>query len=162
MSDTLEVTDENRFVKWLKKNKLKWKKKAIGELLDRWIFLPKGKLFIIEFKRKGQGELSRRQVSEIKELRRLGYDVEVHDDADEAIKAIIDRMEAARLSAKGNKVSSTKLLRRSLSRSRIREDRYKPRRPKNIPKGTSRKLRLDYCAATRVLLRLAKGRAEMD
>src|SRR3990167_1135167 len=116
----LEKSDERRFVKWIKK--------AIGELLDRWIFLPMGRLFIIEFKRKGEGELLRRQELEIKQLRELGYDVEVHDDAGEAIAAVETRLEATRLYAQGREVHAAKLLRGSLARSRVREDKYKSRR----------------------------------
>ena len=129
---TLEKVGEAKFTRWLKKNKIKWKKKAPGELLDRHLYLPNGHLFIIEFKRT-LGTLLRRQIHEIKELRDLGYDVEVHDNADEAIKAVCDRLEATRLSKEGDQVSATELLRRSLSRSRTRENRYKPRRRKNTP-----------------------------
>lgn len=97
----LEKKIEGRFVRWLKKNKIKFKKKELGELLDRWVFLPNGRLFIIEFKRP-TGKLSRRQVIEIRDLRRLGYDVEVHTSSEEAIEAIKSRLEATCVSEEGH------------------------------------------------------------
>ena len=130
----LEKRIEAKLTAWLKKNKIKCKKKAAGELLDRWLLLPGAHLFILELKRPDQGSLSKRQVKEIKELRSLGYDVEVHDNADEAIEAVEARLEATRLSEKGDKVHAAKLLRRSLSRSRLREDKYNPRRNKSTVK----------------------------
>lgn len=88
----LESSSEEAFVRWLKRNKIKWEKKATGALLDRKIYLPRGHLFIIEFKRKDSGRLKRTQVKEIRELRALGYDVEVHDEVKEAIKAVQERL----------------------------------------------------------------------
>ncbi len=122
----LEEKIEARLVTWLKKNKIKYKKKAYGELLDRWIFLPGGKLFIIELKRP-EGYLKRRQEIEISVLRRLGYDIEVHDNEIEAIEAIGARLEATRLSKEGHEDDARKLLARSLSRSRARENKYHSR-----------------------------------
>jgi hypothetical protein len=131
MSGTLEKVGEAKFVRWLKKNKIKQKKKAYGELLDRWIFLPMGHLFIVEFKRKKGGVLKRRQIIEINELKELGYDVEVHDDADEAIEAVRRRMEAQRLPEKSREVHARELLCWDVPRSRTGEDQYKPCRPKS-------------------------------
>jgi hypothetical protein len=90
----LEKTIEGRVVSWARKRGIKVKKKFAGDLLDRYFFLPHGRLFIIEFKRPG-GKLSPRQGRVIKELEELGYDVEVHDNAEEAIEAIQRRLEAS-------------------------------------------------------------------
>lgn len=151
----LEKSIERKFTQWLKKNKIKWKKKAPGELLDRWLLLPAGHLFIVELKR-SRGKLLRRQIKEIKELRQLGYDVEVHDNADEAIEAVKIRLEAAFLSEKGDTIRAGKLLRRSISRSRVREDKYHPSRNKDIKERKDRRLRSDCRTVTRVLFCLAK------
>lgn len=105
-------------------------KKPPGSLLDQWLLLPAAHLFVIEMKRLGakiKRGTQKRQWREIEELRKLGYDVEVHDNADEAIQAVEDRLEAARLSKEGREVHAQKLLRRSLTRSRARENKYKPK-----------------------------------
>ena len=156
MRDTLEKLIEDRLVRWLKRNKIKWRRKAFGELLDRWIFLPNGHLFVIELKRRG-GRLSPRQSLEIRELRELGYDIEVHDDAEEAIQAIRDRLEAARLSKEGDKVRAAKLLRGSVLRSWIREDKYQPRRREDLEERRAAELCARRSALESMLLRLAKG-----
>jgi len=127
----LEKVTEGKLTRWLKKNKIKFKKKYPGELLDRMVFLPYGHLFIIELKRKMLGSLSRRQIKEIQSLRSLGYDVEVHDDADEAIAAIAARLESQRLHEEGHKVRADAIMRGLLSRSRARENKYKPRHNKD-------------------------------
>lgn len=130
----LEKSIEGGVMKWAKSNKIKSKIKSAGELLDRWFILPGGHLFIIEFKRPGKGKLSKRQINEIKELRSLGYDVEVHDDKKEAIESIKLRLEATRLSKESNKILSTEPIRRSILRSRVREDKYNPSRDKDSKK----------------------------
>jgi hypothetical protein len=138
---TSEKIEEAKLVRWLKKNKIKCKKKAIGELLDRWLLLPEAHLFILELKKKNalvNPKTGRRQLKEIKDLRELGYDVEVHDSASEAIKAIELRLEAARLSKTGHKVYAEELLRGSLLRSWTRDDKYyarcfkDPQKRKNV------------------------------
>jgi hypothetical protein len=53
---------------------------------DRMFLIPGGKPLIIEFKR--PGEVTRpRQTEWIESLKRLGYDVEIHDTVSEAFKA---------------------------------------------------------------------------
>lgn len=150
----LEKTIEAKFVRWLKQNKIKWRQKERGALLDRWIMLPNGYLFIVELKRP-IGELSPRQITEIIELRKLYYDIEVHDNADEAIKAISDRLEAARLSKEGDKIHAAKLLRGSILRSRAREDKYYPRKLQNSKARGPHRLHVDRRAIASMLLRLA-------
>ena len=98
----LEKEEEAKFTRWLKKNKIKFKKKAYGELLDRWILLPYGHLLIIELKRKNGGALSKRQEIEITALRELGYDVEVCYGGEAAMQAVIARLEAPRLPEEGD------------------------------------------------------------
>lgn len=117
----LEKQIENKVVKWAKRRKIKLKKKERGELLDRWFMLPAGRLFIIEFKRPG-GSIKKRQTKEIKELKELGYDVEIHDNSEEAIQAITSRLEATQVSDKGGKVHASKRMRRTLPRSRSRKN----------------------------------------
>ena len=97
----LEKEEEARFTRWLKRNKIKFKKKAYGELLDRWVLLPYGHLLIIELKRKDGGVLSRRQEIEVAELQKLGYDVEVCYGADRAIEEVRKRLEAPRVPKEG-------------------------------------------------------------
>lgn len=55
------------------------------------IFLTPGKPFFIEFKRPG-GEPEPRQAFRIKTLKKLRYDVEVHDNVEEALSAIRKRL----------------------------------------------------------------------
>lgn len=128
---------EDRLTKWLKKNKIKWKTKAHGELLDRWLLLPNGHLFIIELKKpkaKASPKTGRRQWKEINDLRELGYDVEVHNNYEEAIEAITLRLETACLPENSCKVHVRKQLRSSLSRSKSRENFHYARCTKNIKK----------------------------
>lgn len=70
---------------------------------DRIFWVPGGKPVLIEFKRPGE------EPSEIQEyigdlLRRLGYQVEVCDNVDDAIKIIIKALEAALISEEGRKI----------------------------------------------------------
>jgi len=151
----LEKSIEASLVNWLRKNKIKWKSKASGELLDRWILLPDGHLFVIELKRPS-GKLSKLQVIEIDQLRRLGYDVEVHDEASEAIEAVKCRMEAARLSKEGHKVSASELMRGSILRSWAREDKYYPSDFESFAQRRCSHKNTYHCPVTGLLLRMAK------
>lgn len=84
---------------------------------DREFFIPGGKPFLIEFKRPGE-PLSRRQELIIERLRYARYDVEVHDNADEAFRAIAKRVDAARISAGRAGVYDKSALGSTLSRPR--------------------------------------------
>lgn len=77
---------------------------------DRMFMIPNGKPFFIEFKKPGN-PLSALQLKHQQEMRALGYDTESYDDPNEAIQAIADRLEAARLSIKGSPVHLKKLRR---------------------------------------------------
>jgi hypothetical protein len=87
----LERDVEQPVVKWARANGIKIKKKMPGDQLDRWFMLPGGRVFIIEFKKPG-GKLTPLQAKEISELQALGYDVEVHNDSEKAIRAIEKRI----------------------------------------------------------------------
>jgi len=63
---------------------------------DRMFLIPGGKPFFIEFKRPGSVPTSLQSYT-IKNLQNLGYDVEIHNNVEEALQAIGRRMEAARL-----------------------------------------------------------------
>lgn len=58
---------------------------------DRMHLIAGGRPFLIEYKAPGQAPRPR-QDERIKTLERLGYDVEVHDNRDEAIAAIERRV----------------------------------------------------------------------
>jgi hypothetical protein len=60
---------------------------------DRVFFLPGGKPLVIEFKAPGEAP-SERQAYRVGFLQQLGYDVEVHDDREQALEAIRSRVEA--------------------------------------------------------------------
>lgn len=63
---------------------------------DRIFWLPGGRPFLIEFKAPGE-EPTPLQQHRIGHLKKLGYDVEVHDDEDTALQAIRKRLEATAL-----------------------------------------------------------------
>jgi prefoldin subunit 5 len=75
---------------------------------DRQFMIPGGKPLFIEFKR--PGEVPRPlQLFIHDQLRKLGYQVEVHTDADEALKSITEKLnslDASRVSKKRRKVST--------------------------------------------------------
>ena len=74
---------------------------------DRLFLLGHGAVLFIEFKDPDEGEVSPIQFRIHKMLRGLGYNVQVHDNEDEAFEAIARaKVEAARVSEKGRKVSS--------------------------------------------------------
>lgn len=60
---------------------------------DDLFFVPGGKPLVIEFKAPGEPPMPR-QAYRIQFLRRLGYDVEVHDDREKALESIRARVEA--------------------------------------------------------------------
>jgi uncharacterized protein YggL (DUF469 family) len=139
----LEKAIEARVVRWAKKRKIKIKKKEKGELLDRWFFLPKGYLLIIEFKRPNAEPPKGRQKREIKDLRELGYDVQIHDNSEKAIEAIqraIQRaMEAKGISKEGTKIYIAKRSGRIIPRPRTGENKHNPSRNKNTKERKANK-----------------------
>jgi hypothetical protein len=58
---------------------------------DRLFFIPGGKPLLVEFKAPGE-ELKPKQAHIHRNLKRLGYNVQVHDNEAEAIKAIVKMM----------------------------------------------------------------------
>lgn len=92
----LEKVTEQAVLRWVK---LHWPGMKIRKMNgmgmrswpDRCFFIPGGKPFFIEFKRLGE-EPTKLQAQTIKELLEDGYDVEVHDSAEDAKKAIESRV----------------------------------------------------------------------
>ena len=62
---------------------------------DRIVLIPGGRPLFIEFKRPGGGVLSPKQGHIIGWLQAIGYDVQVHDNVKEAVKAIEDACQVA-------------------------------------------------------------------
>lgn len=126
MTEATEV--ENPVVEWCKKHKILTRKmNGMGSRgwPDRLICIPITPLWI-EFKRKGE-KLRKLQVHRIKELRKLGYDIEVHDDKEEAIAAIKKRIKAREVEAKscakeGAKRYAKERVLCAVPRSRTRKD----------------------------------------
>lgn len=71
---------------------------------DRMYLVPNGRVFFIEFKRPNGGRLSNAQKHRIGELKLLGHDVEVIDDAIRALEFACECLEAAQLPDGGDKV----------------------------------------------------------
>lgn len=72
---------------------------------DRLFFLGSGAILLIEFKDPNEGEVAPKQQYMIDLLLRMGYNVQIHDNKDEALQAIrTAKLEAARLSEKSRKV----------------------------------------------------------
>ena len=74
---------------------------------------------VIEFKRPGE-EPEPHQLKKIRILRKRGYTVEVHDDAEAAKSSIASALEAAQVHAKGGGVASKAPGRRNLRKARPR------------------------------------------
>jgi hypothetical protein len=93
----LERHIEQRVVKWARQHMRVKKMNGLGDRSwpDRMFMIPGGKPFFIEFKRPGN-KPTPLQEHTIRGLKEHGYDVEVHDDSDQAIRAI-----RARLDTKG-------------------------------------------------------------
>ena len=70
---------------------------------DRIFWLPGGKPLLIEFKRPGE-EPEPKQEYIHAQLRKLGYQVEVHDNAIRAFQAIIEAVATTRLSKEGPEI----------------------------------------------------------
>jgi hypothetical protein len=70
---------------------------------DRIFWLPGGKPLLIEFKRPGE-EPEPKQEYIHAQLRKLGYQVEVHDNAIRAFQAVIEAVATARLSKEGREI----------------------------------------------------------
>jgi hypothetical protein len=61
---------------------------------DRLFFVPGGKPLMIEFKRPGEA-LRKFQAYTIKRLKKLGYDIEVCDSSEDALKLVAYRLKQA-------------------------------------------------------------------
>lgn len=70
---------------------------------DRVVWIPGGKPLLIEFKRPGEHP-EPKQAYIHDQLRKLGYRVEVHDNAIRAFQAVIDAVEPAQLPKESREV----------------------------------------------------------
>jgi len=99
---------ENPTRDWAHKNgcKLTYKMAATytRDWPDRMFFIPGGRPLLIEFKKPG-AEPTPKQAARIKELRELGYDVEVCDSKEQGIACVQSRLEAAALHDSRGKVA---------------------------------------------------------
>jgi hypothetical protein len=91
----------DKVMKWAKQHRLKsirmfFAPGARAGWPDDLFLVEGGRPFFIEFKAPGK-KPSPLQISRITLLKELGYDVEVHDDADAATEALTRRVAAARL-----------------------------------------------------------------
>jgi VRR-NUC domain. len=98
----LESAIERSFVKRCPFPSLKISGAGRG-IPDRLVLLP-GRPLFIEFKRPG-GKPTPLQLHVHEKLRKLGYAVEVHDDADEALRSCTRHVEAARIPKNSSKVA---------------------------------------------------------
>ena len=92
-----------RVKQWLGVLSVKLNVKGARGWPDRMFLLPGGAPLFIEFKVPG-ARPDPLQDYRMDQLRALGYNVEVHDNADNAFRAVATALEAARLSEKGGKV----------------------------------------------------------
>ena len=88
---------------------------------DRIFWVPGGKPLIIEFKTP-DGVLSPKQIYHIERLKKDGYNVEVCDNAIDALYAAIRAVEATSLSEEGRKILVRARSRWSVLRARARKD----------------------------------------
>jgi hypothetical protein len=70
---------------------------------DRIFWIPGGRPLMIEFKRPGEAPSPKQEYIH-GQLRQLGYQVEVHDNAIRAFQAGIDAVETTRLSEESRKI----------------------------------------------------------
>jgi hypothetical protein len=99
---------ENPTVNWAHANgcKLTYKMATIyaRSWPDQLFLIPGGRPLFIEFKKPGEVP-TEKQAHRIKQLRDLGYDVEVCDSKEQGIACVGAAMEAARLHASRRKVA---------------------------------------------------------
>lgn len=75
---------------------------------DRLYLIGFGQVLFIEYKDPDKGEVSPKQQYMINLLKEIGYNVQVHDNEDEAFEAIARaKVEAARISAQDNEVHAS-------------------------------------------------------
>lgn len=88
---------------------------------DRIFLIPGGKPLFIEFKAPGE-EPGPLQLYRHEILRKLGYQVEVHDDYEIAFQAISNAVETAQLSKESRKIPGGKRISGTVPRSGSRKD----------------------------------------
>jgi hypothetical protein len=133
----LEKEVEKPVGRWCKKLNIRHNKmntRGHNHLPDRIYWIPGGRPFFIEYKRPGE-EPRAAQVRKCKDFEELGYDVEIHDNADHAKIAILERIERAtveapRLSKEGHKILTRARRGRLIPGSGAGENKHKFRRNK--------------------------------
>ena len=120
-----ETKIENRAVELIYENLgiIGIKLKAVGSngYPDRLFWLPQGRPLLIEFKVPG-GEPEPLQQQIIDDLIELGYNVQVHDNAIDALQAVIETLEATQLPKESRKILARARRRCVVLRSRAREN----------------------------------------
>ena len=90
---------------------------------DRIFWIPGGRPLLIEFKRPDE-EAKPKQEHIHDQLRKLGYQVEVHDNAIRAFQAVIDAVAATRLPKEGREILARARSICAVLRSRSGEDEH--------------------------------------
>jgi len=88
---------------------------------DRLYWIPGGVPLVHEYKRPGE-EPEGLQADRIEYLRKIKYEIEVHDDADLAFQSVKRALERAQVSEKGKKLFAKQRVRSSVPRPRSRKD----------------------------------------
>lgn len=70
---------------------------------DVIFWLPEGKPFLVEFKQPGE-DARPKQIQVHNRLRKLGYEVQVHDNPIETLEALIRALDTPQLSKAGRKI----------------------------------------------------------
>lgn len=70
---------------------------------DRIFWIPGGRPLLIEFKRPGEEPRPKQEYIQ-NQLRKLGYQVEVHDNAIRAFQSVINAVESSRLPKEGREI----------------------------------------------------------
>lgn len=88
---------------------------------DRMFIIPGGRPLFVEFKRPGEEpEPKQEHIHEV--LKKLGYNVEVHDSVDGVVSAVTRALEAAHRAKERDEVSTRTRVRNSGGRPRRRKD----------------------------------------
>jgi len=104
LSESKIEADACRLVyEYLGVKNLKLKVPGQTGLPDRLFWIPGGKPLLIEFKRPGE-EPEAKQDNVIEELRTLGYEVQVYDNAADAFQAVIDAVAPACVSKESRQI----------------------------------------------------------
>lgn len=154
----LEKQDEDTLMNWAReRGLLALKLNTIGNrgYPDRIFFILGGRPLLIELKRKG-AKPTKLQLYVHQQLRRLGYDVQVHDNPEDAKRAVTAAVEAAQVPAKKSGVRSEAVRKRPAARSRNGKDIDYSEAPYGAPQSKSNAGRAGNRSATRLPAGLAR------